>query len=410
MFELNIAFRYLRARKKEGFASVVAVFSFLGIMLGVATLIVVMAVMNGVKLELVNRILGINAHLSITSANSKIENYPQIIEQIKKIDGVKTVNPSVQGQVLASVNGINRGIMVRGLTANDLMKKELVAKSIKPETKNEFDGFTAIIGTSFAKQTGSGKGDIVKLVAPEFTSSFFGSMPRNKDFLVVDVFDVGMFEYDSGTFFVPLNTAQKFFKLQNAVNIIEVEVNNLDNLDKIKSEIRKILPADLFITDWQEANKSFIESIKVQANVLFLILMLIIIVAAFNVISGMVMLVGDKQKEVAILRTIGASRTSIVKIFIICGSLIGVLGTIFGLLLGLGFAANIDEIRLFLESISGANLFSAEIYFLSKLPAQVKYSDVVNITGLALLLSFLATIYPAYKAAKIKPAEALRYE
>lgn len=410
MFEFAIAYRYLRARKKEGFASVVAVFSFLGIMLGVATLIVVMAVMNGVKQELVTRILGINSHISITSANGKIENYQDVITSIKNLEGIKFVNPSVQGQVLASFNEINKGIMIRGLTAKDLFNKKLIGESLQKETETDFDGFKIAVGRIFSNQTGAVKGDLVKLIAPEFNNSFFGAIPRNKDFLIVDVFDVGMYEYDSSTFFMPIDAAQKFFKINNAVNIIEVEVADLNKIDKVKNELRKILPPTLFLTDWQDANKSFIESIKVQANVLFLILTLIIIVAAFNVISGMVMLVGDKQKEVAILRTIGASRASIIKIFVICGSLIGVLGTIFGLILGLGFAANIEEIRQFLEGLSGANLFSAEIYFLSKLPADVKTSDVVNITFISLLLSFLATIYPAYKAAKIKPAEALRYE
>lgn len=409
--EFSIASRYLRAKRKEGFASLVAVFSFLGIMLGVATLIVTMAVMNGVKLELINRIIGINAHISINSYNGKIENYSQLTESVKKIPGVKNVNPAVYGQSLASVNGNNVGVMIRGIDSLDIKNKKLIAGNIIAGKIYTDGRFEAIAGVTLAKTLGLTEGAKISLISPQFNQTLFGSIPRLKEFTVSGIFDVGMYEYDSSVLFVPLDVAQKFFSLGNNVSSVDVEVDDPKDLENIKEQVTQIIGENnYYISDWREANANFLESIDVQANVLFLILALIILVAAFNVISGMVMLVNDKNKEVAILRTVGMKRRSVITIFVICGSSIGFLGTLFGLGLGLSFAANINDIRLWLEGLTNTNLFAAEIYFLSKLPAEVRVGDVINITALSLSLSFLSTLYPAWKASRIQPAEALKYE
>lgn len=411
MFELSIAYRYLRAKKKEGFASIVAVFSFLGIMLGVATLVVVMAVMNGVKSELINRIIGINAHISVNSPTGKIQDYAQLAEKIKKVKGVEYANAAIYGQSLASVNGQNIGVVIHGIDSFDLSNKKLIAENIKyGEIYNDGE-FQAIAGIQLAKKMGMSVGSSVSLISPSFNQTLFGGIPRMKQFAISGVFDVGMFEYDSSVLFTSLESAQKFFSMEKTASIIEIQVSDPKNLGGIKEEILKLINKNgYYIVDWREANSGFLESIDVQANVLFLILALIIIVAAFNVISGMVMLVNDKNKEIAILRTIGLKRRSIIRIFIICGASIGVAGTAFGVALGLAFAANIDAIKNWLEHLTHKNLFSAEIYFLSKLPAEVRMDDVVHITALSLVISLLSTLYPSWKASKIEPAEALKYE
>ncbi len=408
--EAKIAGRYLRARKKEGFASVVSVFSFLGIMLGVATLIVTMAVMNGVKTELINRIIGINAHISVGSFEGSLANYKELTEKIKKLDGVVSANPAVFGQALAVTDRENVGLMVRGVASNDLLNKEILSQSILAGRVYKDNSFETIVGSTLARQANLSMDTKLKLLSPNFSSSFFGSIPRIKEFDVTGVFNVGMYEYDSAVIFVPLEAAQKFFGLGDKVNTIEVSVEDPKNLENIQEKLIEIIDDGVYITDWRKTNQSFLQAIDVQSNVLFLILALIILVAAFNIISGMVMLVGDKNKEIAILRTIGMQKNSIIRIFMMCGGVIGIFGTVLGVTLGLTFAANIEEIRRFLESLTHTNLFAEEIYFLSQLPAEVKISDVINITGLSLVLSFLSTIYPAYKAAKIQPAMALKYE
>ncbi len=408
--EVSIAFRYLRAKRKEGFASLVAVFSFIGIMLGVATLVVTMAVMNGVKSELINRIIGINAHISVNSATGKIQNFRMITEKIKKVEGVIQATPAVYGQSLMSVGGQNIGVVVRGVDSIDLLEKELVKKNISGKIYND-NKFETIVGIELAKKLGLHTDSKISLISPTFNQTLFGAIPRLKEYKVSGVFDVGMYEYDSGVIFIPLESAQNFFSLVDDVSTIEILVNEPKNLGKIKDDIFKVIQnSPYYITDWREANSGFLESIDVQSNVLFLILGLIILVAAFNIISGMVMLVNDKNKEVAILRTIGMKRRSVITIFIICGSAIGFLGTLFGVGLGLAFASHIEEIKLWLEAITNKNLFSAEIYFLSKLPAEVRSGDIINIITLSLGLSFVSTIYPAWKASRIDPAEALKYE
>lgn len=406
--EIEIALKYLTSKRKEGFASLVTILSFIGITLGVATLIVVMAVMNGVKTELVKRIIGINAHISIGSVNGDIKDYDSFVKDIETIPGVTSVFPTVHGQALAMINGTNRGVMLRGLRKKDFNSKQILANSLRAGNLYNEDGFDVIAGIQMVKQVGVNRDTKIGLISPNFNTTMFGSIPRMKEFSVSGIFDVGMYEYDASVLFTSLQSAQKFFGKKDVVSFIEIEVADPRHLDDVRKKLEAFVSDDMYLTDWQKANEGFIESINVQSNVLFLILMLIIIVAIFNVVSGMVILVSDKSREVAILRTIGMKARSVIRIFMVCGFSTSFFGTLLGLAIGLSFASNIDEIRLWLENLTSTNLFSAEIYFLSQLPAEVRISDVTKIVSLSMVLGLFSTIYPAYKAAKIEPAEALK--
>ena len=414
-FEIKIAFRYLRSKRKEGFISLTSAFSFLGIMLGVATLIVVMAVMNGFHAELLKRILGINAHISIIHKTGNIKEYKKYSEYLSHLSGVHSASPIIQGQVLATANDKHSGVMVRGINLKDIKNKSLIADNIvMGDFWNAADSLSksnsVIIGSQMAKSMKLLPGDTIRLISPKTSRTFFGDMPRIKDYTITGIFEVGMLEYDSSTIFMPLSAAQTYFKSKNTVSNIEIIIRSPKNIDIVKADIKKHLGDDFYIIDWKESNSSFFNSLKVERTVMFLILTLIIIIAAFNIVSSMVMLVTSKNKEIAILRTIGVSRISVMKIFIICGSSIGILGTFFGFLIGVGFATNIESIRRYLESYTQTDLFSAQVYFLSQLPADVKSQDVLNVVILSIIISLIATIYPAWKAAKVSPIEGLRNE
>jgi len=410
-FERLIAFRYLRARRQEGFISVVAWFSLIGIMLGVATLIIVMSVMNGFRAELLSRILGLNGHIEATTASGAVPGFDVFAAKIAKLGGVVNVAPVVEGQVMATANGVASGALVRGIMAKDFLARPLLAKSIREGSLDKFDnGEGLIVGSRFMRRFGLALGDKVKLISPEGTSTPFGTVPRTKAYPIIAVFDVGMSEYDSSFVFMPLTAAQTFFRYPNTVSKLEVWLDDPDRAPRFIPELAQALGPGFRIFDWQQRNSSFFTALKVERNVMFLILTLIILVAAFNIISSQVMLVQDKGKGIAILRTMGAARASILKIFFITGASVGVIGTLFGTLLGIAFAVNIEKIREFIEWLAHTNLFSAEIYFLSQLPAKIYYSDVAIVVLMALALSFLASVYPAWKAARLDPVEVLRYE
>ena len=410
-FERMMAFRYLRARKSESFVSVISAFSFLGIMLGVATLIIVMSVMNGFRTELVGRVLGLNGHMNISSQTGSINPYDNWPDIIKSTDGIVHAFPQIEKQALFSVNGASSGVMVRGLSADSFAEKPVLGDSIVMGDMDDFNaGNGVIIGKELARRYRLEPGDDVVLLSPQGKASPFGTIPRSRKFTISAIFDVEMYEYNQGFLFMPLMAAQQFFDMSDAVNTIEIFTENPQNIDVYRDATIQKIPSDMVIYDWRESNGSFFNALQVERNVMFLILTLIILVAAFNIVSSMIMLVKDKGRDIAILRTMGASRRSMLKIFILTGGMIGIAGTIAGTLLGVGFAANIESIRQMLQGLTGTELFSAEIYFLTKLPAEINWGEVLSVVGMALGISLLATLYPAWRAARLDPVEALRYE
>ncbi len=410
-FEWMLAMRYLRARRQEGFISVIAWFSLLGIGLGVATLIIVMSVMNGFREELLNRILGINGHLSVAAQSRTLSDYEPLRERLEGLPGVIAVSPLVEGQVMATHNNAAQGAVVRGLEPEDLLSRELVATNIVAGDLGEFGSKDSIvIGRRLAHKLGVPVGGNINLISPKGTVTAFGTVPRMKTYRVVALFDIGMYEYDSGFIFMPLDAAQIYFSMKNGISNLEVFLDDPGNAPSMTRDVLKVAGPATLVHDWQRANASFFNAIQVERNVMFLILTLIIVVAAFNIISSMIMLVKDKGSDIAILRTMGATRATIMRIFFISGTSIGVIGTLGGFVAGLAFAANIETIRQWIQGLTGSELFAAEIYFLSQLPAVVDPVEVTAVVLMGLGLSILATLYPSWRAARTDPAEALRYE
>jgi len=410
-FEWIIAWRYLRARRRDGFISVIAGFSFLGIMLGVATLIVVMAVMNGFRQELMSKILGVNGHAFIQPYAEGLADYDGIAERVSKVKGVTLAAPIIEGQVLVSSQTSTSGALVRGVREGDLKNFKSISSKI---VEGSLEGFEAnekiVVGKRLAQYMNVSVGDKLKLISPKGPSTPFGSAPRQKSYEIGGIFEVGMSEFDASFIFMPLNQAQLYFDSEGQVGMIELFIDNPDKIDNYVAAIREAVGKPHGLTDWRFRNRTFFGALEVERNVMFLILMLIVIVAALNIISGLTMLVKDKARGIAILRTMGATRGSILAIFVMTGAAIGVGGTFFGFLLGLLIATNVESLRQVVSWLSGAPIFPPELYFLSKLPADVRPTEVVAIVGLALVLSLLATIYPAWRAAKLDPVEALRGE
>ena len=405
-----MAMRYLRARRQEGFISVIAWFSLIGIALGVATLIIVMAVMNGFRQELLTRILGLNGHLSVYGSSYELTGYDPLAEKTRKVAGVVAVTPIVEGQVMATARGAAKGAVVRGIRPRDLARRALVADNIHSGSLAEFKDDRVLIGARLASRLGLSVGDKITMISPKGNVTAFGTVPRMRAYRLAGTFDVGMYEYDSSFIFMPLKAAQVYFRLPGAVTNLEVFIDDPDRARQIGRDIMAATGGKGRIHDWQQANSSFFNAIQVERNVMFLILTLIIVVAAFNIISSMIMLVKDKGKDIAILRTMGATRGTIMRIFFLSGASVGIIGTIAGFALGLAFAANIEIIRQWIQGLTGGELFAAEIYFLSQLPAVVDPKEVVVVVLMGLGLSFLATLYPSWRAARLDPAEALRYE
>jgi lipoprotein-releasing system permease protein len=409
-FERSVAWRYLRSKKAEGFVSVIAGFSFAGIMLGVATLIIVMSVMNGFRQELFDRILGLSGHMNVYSQAGALYDYEGIVDTIKSVEGVANVTPIIEGQTLLTYRAAATGAMVRGISQMDFAMRDTLYNGIRAGEIENFRGFKIAIGTVMAKKLQIGIGDTVTITSPVLKTTPFGTVPTQRTFEVGLIFDVEMYEYNSSFVFMPLPEAQKFFQLKNSVSAIEIFLSDPEQLPEIRKQIENELKGRASIYDWRDMNKSFFNALEVERNVMFLILSMIILVAAFNIISSMIMLVKDKGADIAIMRTMGATRGNMMRIFMLTGASIGFIGTIFGAILGITFAYNIETVRYVLESLTGASLWDAEIRFLSEIPAQIDWHEVAGVIIMAFTLSIIATIYPAWRASRLDPVEALRYE
>jgi lipoprotein-releasing system permease protein len=412
-FEWMLSLRYLRARRKEGFISVIAGFSFLGIMLGVMTLIVVMAVMNGFRQELLQKILGLNGHLLIQPLESPLTDWQAVAERVSKVPGVRLAAPIVEGQALASSPFNASGVLVRGIRGQDLAKLTSVASSTKPE--NALDGFDEgqgiVVGKRLAEQLSLRAGDNLTLVAPRGAVTPMGTTPRIKAYKIAGVFEIGMSEYDAAFVFMPLPEAQAYFNRAGDVTAIEVYTTDPDMVDAgFRKLVADAAQRPIYTIDWQHRNATFFSALQVERNVMFLILTLIVLVAALNIVSGLIMLVKDKSSDIAILRTMGATQSAIMRVFLITGASIGFVGTLVGFLLGTVICLNVESIRQFLSWLTNTNLFPPELYFLSRLPAEMNAGETMAVVIMALGLSLLATLYPSWRAARLDPVEALRYE
>ena len=407
-----IAFRYIKSRRVEGFISISAWFSLLGIMLGVATLIVVMSVMNGFRTELVDRILGINGHLIIYSKNERtIPNYTKIINKISDTPNVVAVTAHLEGQALAKNKNSISGVIIRGSNWSDLAAKKLLWKSLNQSTISNFkDKQNIIMGYRLGQKLNLKVGDFVSLISPNGMETALGVLPVNQNFKIGGFFDMGMYEYDNNFIFIPWKKAELFLSTNNIAHGIEVFLKDQKLTSSVNLQLQSKLNKNLIVIDWKKRNSSFMNALAVEKNVMFVILTLIILVAAFNIISSMIMLVQTKKADIALMRTMGASQYLIIKVFMLTGSIIGFLGTFVGVLLGVFVSMNIEKIRQLITSIFGQELFSAEIYFLSKLPSNININEVLIVICISIFLTLLASIFPAWKASKISPAEALRYE
>ncbi|MFZ0528447.1 MAG: lipoprotein-releasing ABC transporter permease subunit [Xanthobacteraceae bacterium] len=410
-YEWMLSLRYLRARRKEGFISVIAGFSFLGIMLGVATLIIVMAVMNGFRQELLTKILGLNGHLLIQPLESPLTDYAAVADRVSKVPGIYLAAPLVEGQALASSPFNASGVVVRGMRGADLMKLTQVSKNIKQGTLAGFDDGQGIaIGARLAEQLSVRAGDNLTLVAPRGAVTPMGTTPRIKAYKIAAVFEIGMSEYDSAFVFMPLTEAQAYFNRNGDVTAIEVYTDNPDRIDSFRKAVTDAAGRPIYMVDWRQRNATFFNALQVERNVMFLILTLIVLVAALNIVSGLIMLVKDKGSDIAILRTMGATQGAIMRVFLITGASIGVVGTGVGFIIGVIVCAYIEDIRRFLSWLTNTELFSPELYFLSQHPAHMNVKETTAVVIMALGLSLLATLYPSWRAARLDPVEALRYE
>ena len=410
-FEWLLALRYLRARRKEGFISVIAGFSFLGILLGVATLIIVMSVMNGFRKELFNKILGLNGHVIVTKLGVDFDDYGEAARRLEAIAGVKQALPLIEGQAMVSTPAQALAGVVRGLTEDGVKALPLVAGNVRAGTLDGFDGQDGIaIGTRLANSLRVTAGDTVTLVSPRGATTPFGTAPRIKPYRVTAIFEMGMSEYDRTMIFMPLAEAQRYFGRGEAVDVLEVIVDDPENLTPVIADMKQAGIHNLHFSDWRQRNESFFTVLEVERNMMFIILSLIVVVAAFNIISGLIMLVKDKGRDIGILRTMGATKGAIMRVFLITGASIGVVGTIAGAILGIVFCWKIDEIRQFVAWLTNTRLFDPEIYYLTRLPADINPHTTAVIVGMALLLSVVATLYPSWRASRLDPVEALRYE
>ncbi|ATU72091.1 Lipoprotein-releasing system transmembrane protein lolC [Gluconacetobacter sp. SXCC-1] len=410
-FERMVAGRYLHARRGERFVSVIAIFSLVGIALGVATLIIVMSVMNGFKADLLGRILGLNGDLSVYGLTRTITDYDDVAGRVRRVPGVVSAAPLVESQVLLNSGTYNAGGLVRGMTRADLLGLHEVSDNLVAGSVDDFGADdTIVVGTTLAERAGLTVGGRLTLVSPQGAATAFGTMPRVRAYRVVAIFDAGVNDYNASYVFLPLHAAQVYFQLPGQVTQVQVMTRDAENVAPIRAAIEKAMNGEVRVMDWTQSNNAFFGAVQVEQNVMFLILTLIILVAAFNVISSLIMMVKDKSADIAVLRTLGATRGAIMRIFLMCGASVGITGTFVGTGLGIVFCLNIEHIRQLLQRMTGTNLFNPEVYYLEHLPARLIWSQVIEVIVMALVLSLLATLYPSWRAAKTDPVEALRHE
>jgi lipoprotein-releasing system permease protein len=410
-FEWMLSMRYLRSQRREGFISFIAAISYLSLTIGVWALIVVMAVMNGFRKELLDKILGLNGHLLIQPLDSPLTDWEAVAARVAMVEGVSLAAPVVEGQALASSPFNANGVLVRGIRGADLARLGSIARNIRQGTLEGFDDAQGVVvGRRLAEQLSLQAGDSVTLVSPRGAVTPMGTTPRIKPYRVAAIFEIGMSEYDAAFVFMPLPEAQAYFNRTGDVTAIEVYVDNPDRVDRFRRSIQDAAQRPIYMIDWRTRNSTFFNALQVERNVMFFILTLIVLVAALSILSALVMLVKDKGQNIAILRTMGATQGAIMRIFLVTGTAIGVFGTLTGLVLGTVFCLNIESLRQFLSWLTNTELFASELYFLSRLPAEMDAGETSAIVVMALTLSFLATLYPSWRAARIDPVEALRYE
>jgi lipoprotein-releasing system permease protein len=416
-FEFLLAGRYLRARRQEGFVSIIAGFSLVGISLGVATLIIVLAVWNGFEKEFLNRLLGFNGHIVLQGANESIRDHEGVAMRIAALPGVEHAFPYIENTAMAQADSFVKGVAVRGMRLEDLQSFDLLAQNIKSGGLEDFEGGQSVlIGNRLAESANVGVGDSLRLISPKGDLTPFGVIPRMKDYRVAAIFEVGMYVFDSAYAVMPLKEAQLFFGVNEGVTHVEVKLDDpkdvecaqFDSSNCIRVQIEDVLNQRMYIRDWKRASAGFLNFIQTQRNVVSLILLLIIIVAALNIISGLTMLVKDKGQDIAILRTMGASRASILRVFLMSGASIGIAGALLGLVIGLAVSANIDVIRRVIIFLTGSDPFAADIYYLDRLPAQLDPMQTGLVVLFAIFVAFVATLIPAWRAARLHPVEALR--
>ena len=409
-FEWMLSLRYLRARRQEGFVSVIAGFSFVGIVLGVATLIIVMAVMNGFRKELLDKILGLTGHVLVQPRNSPLTDYEAVAQRIAQVRGVTLAAPTIDDEVLASSPVKANGVFVRGMRGIDLSRLGSIARNITQGTLDGFDqGQGVVIGQRLAELLALRPGDSITLISPHGAVTPMGTMPRIKPYKIAATFQIGMSEYDEGLVFMPLAEAQAYFNRDKDVTAIDVFVDRPDDVGRYAGLITAAAKRPVVVLDWRQRNETFFTALQVERNVMFLILTLIVLVAALNIVSGLIMLVKDKSADIAIMRTMGATQGAIMRIFMITGASIGVAGTLTGFIAGLVVCLNIESIRQFLSRVLRIPLFDEHVYFLYKLPAEMSVGETTAVVVLSLTLSLLATLYPAWRAARLDPVDALRY-